>query len=93
MYYEKPDTTKNTPIVSIPFVVVRVIHVCTTFFVKSVTGLDEIGYSSTILNPIVYFTALLVVLGVVVGLKNKSLGFLDMILGFIILVATYFSLN
>ncbi|MBU3668944.1 MAG: hypothetical protein FGM57_03175 [Candidatus Taylorbacteria bacterium] len=93
MYYEKQDTTKYTPIVSIPFLVVAFIHIAVTVCIKYVVGQDTVGYSSNLLNPIIYFTAFLVVLSIFVQLRNKSAGYIDMLLAFVVLVGTYFLIN
>jgi hypothetical protein len=89
MYYERPDNLRNIPIVSIPFIFMTMVHFFVVLVVKYTTGLDETGYPSTVFSPFVYFSSFFLVLTVVVGVRNKSAGLIDMILGFIVLVLTY----
>lgn len=89
MYYEKPDTTKNTPVASISIIALSILHIGVWFVIRNLLEIDEIGYPSTILYPFIYFTAALLIIGIIVGLRNKSLGYIDMILVFIILFVTY----
>lgn len=93
MYYEKRDTTKFTPIVSISFAVIACIHILVTAFVVHFISIDEIGYPTTVLNTAVYFTSFLVFLSVIVGLKNKSSGYIDMLIACILLIATFFLIS
>jgi hypothetical protein len=89
VYYEQPDNLKSAPIISIPLVLVVMLHAFLSWFVYYATKMDLTGYPSSILSPLIYFGAFLVLLTILVEIKNKSAGLLDMIVGFITLVATY----
>ncbi len=90
MYYQQQDNLKDAPLISIPLVFVTLIHIGVVLFIKYATGQDQIGYSSGVLFPVIYLSSFFLLLTLLVGLKNKSSGLIDMILTSVVLIGTYF---
>lgn len=91
MYIEKPDNFKDAPVISPTIVVMTLIHLAVLFFSNYAIGTDNAGYSISVFHGAVYFTSFLLAMSILVGVRSRSAGLLDMFIVFLTFLFTFFA--
>jgi hypothetical protein len=84
---------RRVHILSAPVVLMTVIQFVILFGSKFIIGQDNIGFVTTVFQPLIYLSTFFLIISVATVLNNKSAGLFDLLLVAITIVATYFLMS